>query len=205
MKALILLLLITLNSLAIYTQTSDWTKDDRNNVYQESMSALTSYNNITTEQKESISLCFLDAITEKYTKKDYLAKIEVEIKRIREATINQCAKNIGVELTSNEIITETKIEQTEITPTKESLTGHWKDDNSEFWLFETGDYKIIFDGGGAATMGTWRVNGNVLTVTYQGVFSTKESISQILVFTKDKFVYQDLGKGGETWTAVRIN
>ena len=203
MKTFILFLTITLNSLMLFSQTADWTKDDRNNVYEESMSALTTYSNITKEQKESISLCYLDAITEKYTKKDYQAKIEVEIKRIREATINQCAKNIGVELTSNEVKTETKIEQTETTPTKEGLTGHWKDDNSEFWLFETGDFRLTGDNGTTAT-GTWKINGNLFTMTISRTFSDEEIIYQILMYSKDKFVYQYIGKGKDTYTANRV-
>ena len=56
------------------------------------------YQNLSTEQKESISLCYLDEITKKYTKKDYQNKIDIEIKKIRETTLTLCSKNIGIEL-----------------------------------------------------------------------------------------------------------
>lgn len=76
----------------------EWTKDDRNNLYNDYLSLLTNYRNLTPEQKESIALCCLDGTTAKYAKKDFVSKIEIEIKRIHEAQVTQCAKNIGVEL-----------------------------------------------------------------------------------------------------------
>lgn len=85
---------ISLNSLS----QNDWTKDDRNNLYDEYLTVLTKYKSITKEQKESIALCCLEQTTTKYTKKDFSTKIEIEIKRIHESIVGQCAKNIGVEL-----------------------------------------------------------------------------------------------------------
>lgn len=79
-------------------QSSQWTKDARNMIYNELLNELTPYKDITQEQKESIALCGLDEITKKYTMSDYQSKIEVELKRIKSATIGQCSKNIGVVL-----------------------------------------------------------------------------------------------------------
>ena len=82
---------------------SDWTKEDRSNLYDEYISKLTQYKSISNEQRESISLCCLESTTLKYSKKDFSSKIEIEIKRIHESIIGQCAKNIGVELQSSPI------------------------------------------------------------------------------------------------------
>lgn len=87
---------------------NDWTKDDRNNLYDEYLGILSKYKNLKGDQKESIGLCCLDATTIKYTKKDFASKIEIEIKRIQESIIGQCAKNIGVVLETNNMEVEEK-------------------------------------------------------------------------------------------------
>lgn len=91
----------------------EWTKDDRTNLYSDYASALGKYKNLTSEQKESISLCCLENTTSKYTKKEFNAKIDIEVDRIFESTISQCSKNIGVTLEEVRELT------TESTSTKE--------------------------------------------------------------------------------------
>ena len=87
-----------------------WTKDDRNNLYQEFMSSVGSkYKNVNAEQKESIALCAMTTTTEKYTKQDFAAKIEIELKRIYESQIGVCAKNIGVELVAINVNEEAQL------------------------------------------------------------------------------------------------
>jgi hypothetical protein len=78
-------------------------------LYDEYLGILSKYKNLKGDQKESIGLCCLDATTIKYTKKDFASKIEIEIKRIQESIIGQCAKNIGVVLETNNIVVEEKI------------------------------------------------------------------------------------------------
>ncbi|NCX94934.1 MAG: hypothetical protein EBX41_00745 [Chitinophagia bacterium] len=83
-----------------YAQTASWTKFDRDNIYSDVYAYLgTNYKQLTNDQRETISLCFLDEVTSKYTKESYQAKIEIELKRIRNSVIDQCAKNHGVNLT----------------------------------------------------------------------------------------------------------
>ncbi|NBV68759.1 MAG: hypothetical protein EBR74_09510 [Flavobacteriia bacterium] len=77
---------------------AEWTKDDRSNLFSEFTAKLGVYKTLSSEQKESIALCGLDALTAKYAKKDFNSKIDIEIERIYESTISQCAKNIGVVL-----------------------------------------------------------------------------------------------------------
>ena len=118
-------------------QTSNWTKDDRNNLYSDCMSYATKYKSISGEQKESICLCYLEETTKKYIKTDFEAKIDIEIKRIKEAQLTQCSKNIGVDL-----LVESKVEVLKDEPkelpraeipkgfiTKAILVGKWKTDN----------------------------------------------------------------------------
>ncbi|MBV6462567.1 MAG: hypothetical protein HJHJAOHD_02743 [Flavobacteriales bacterium] len=208
MKRTILLYLLT-SLLAVqgFAQSNEWTKDDRNNIYNDCMGYIGKYQNLSNEQKESISLCYLDEITKKYTKKDYQSKIDIEIKKIRETTLTLCSKNIGIELSETKKEEpkkeEPKKETTSSNPTKEMLTGHWKDENSEFWLFETGDYKMQYADGKTAK-GTWKIDGDQLNLYKDKLFGTSEKVFKILVFTNDKFVYQSIKSKKDTFTATRI-
>ncbi len=110
MKSILTTLLLLTVSLNTFAQTAEWTKSDRNVLFEEYNSFLVSYKNLSQDQRESLSLCCLDETTKAYTKSEYNSKIEIELKRIKEATINQCAKNMGVELKKGEIETEIKVE-----------------------------------------------------------------------------------------------
>jgi hypothetical protein len=110
MKTILTILIGILLSLQLKGQTMEWAKSDRNVLFDEYNSFLVQYKNLTSEQRESISLCCLDETTKSYTKAQYNAKIDIEIKRIKEATIIQCAKNMGIELRK----TETEITKNEV-------------------------------------------------------------------------------------------
>lgn len=208
MKRTILLYLLTaLLAVKANAQSTDWTKDDRNNIYNDCMGYIGKYQNLTTEQKESISICYLDEITKKYSKKDYQNKIDIEVKKIRETTLTLCSKNLGIELSETKKEEpkkeEPKKETTSSNPTKEMLTGHWKDENSEFWLFETGDYKMQYADGKTAK-GTWKIDGDQLNLYKDKLFGTSEKVFKILIFTNEKFVYQSIKSKKDTFTATRI-
>jgi hypothetical protein len=96
MKKITLLILLIISSYS-FSQT-EWAKDDRSNLFSEFTSKLGAYKTLSTEQKETIALCGLEALTAKYTKKDFNSKIDIEIERIYESIISQCAKNIGVDI-----------------------------------------------------------------------------------------------------------
>ncbi|MBK8627538.1 MAG: hypothetical protein IPN86_18820 [Saprospiraceae bacterium] len=206
-KTILLYLLTSLLAVKTNAQSTDWTKDDRNNIYNDCMGYIGKYQNLTTEQKESMSICYLDEITKKYTKKDYQNKIDIEIKKIRETTLTLCSKNLGLELSETKKEEpkkeEPKKETTSSNPTKEMLTGHWKDENSEFWLFETGDYKMQYADGKTAK-GTWKIDGDQLNLYKDKLFGTSEKVFKILIFTNEKFVYQSIKSKKDTFTATRI-
>jgi len=207
MRTIMLFFFTALLAVKANAQSTEWTKDDRNNIYNDCMSYIGKYQNLTTEQKESISICYLDEITKKYSKKDYQNKIDIEIKKIRETTLTLCSKNFGLELSEikkeepkkEELKKETKSSN----PTKEMLTGRWKDDNSEFWLFETGDYKMQYVDGKTAK-GTWKIDGDQLNLYKDKLFGSSQKVFRILIFTNEKFVYQSIKSKKDTFTAIRI-
>jgi hypothetical protein len=186
------------------SQNSDWLKDDRNNVYNDCMSNTTKYKSATEEQRQSVCLCYMDEITKKFSKSEYNSKIDIEIKRIRESTISQCSKNTGVTLTEDLPMPE-KVVQSEVSEniaTKENLVGHWKESDGEFWLFETGDFKMT-KFVGTTSKGTWKLNEQTLTLYNEKRFGTVQDY-KILMFSKDKFVYQSVNNRKNTNTVERV-
>jgi hypothetical protein len=124
MKNFILSLTLLLCSIGNLKSSTNWTKEDRAILYQEYIDILNNYPNIGKDQKESIAICALNSICEKYTKSDYQSKIDIEIKRIKESTVNICAKNISIDLSNNNSSEKDKDNGL----TKEALTGKWKTD-----------------------------------------------------------------------------
>lgn len=195
------------------------------------MSYLGKYRNISEEQKESISLCYLDEVTKKYTKQDFQSKIEIEIKRIKEAIINQCTKNLGIELSIEEKISPPvvvkvveKIQDTTIQsktivkpiPTKENLIGRWKTNQGNIVEFkEGGKYSETLISGIIIT-GDWFLDEKgILTINteyhYEQLLTKKPKINRysyqysVDYFSKDFIKYTKEGGLVEIIQANRIN
>ena len=145
MKKTFITLLICSINLSLFAQSDVWTKADRTNLYDDCMSYVTKYKNTTNDQRESISLCYIGEVTKKYTKADFNAMIDIEIKRIKEAVINQCAKNLGIDLNVEPKKEEVVVEKKEVEipkktsktgPNKEALLGKWKTDSKAIFEFQ---------------------------------------------------------------------
>lgn len=208
MKKVILTTAFIASQFIVFGQTGTWQKSDRNLIYEECLAHLTTeYKTLTQEQRETISLCYLDEITAKYNKDDYQAKIEAELRRIRSATIIQCAKNIGADLNKPaQVVEEKKPEPVKVADNKanrQNLQGHWKDEESEFWLFETGDFKMV-KMNGTSSKGTWKIDGDVLSLYHDKMFGTSQKDFKILMFSEDKFVYQSTTNRRNTFTVEKL-
>lgn len=179
MKKISFTIVLAVYSFVSFSQSTLWTKDERNNLYDDCMGYLTKFKNTDVEQRESISLCYLDEITKKYTKQDFQQKIDIEVKRIKDGVINQCAKNLGINLTTAQIPEkkeETKIvvveKKEEPKPTKKTLTrelliGRWKTDKGSTIEFkEDGKYSEV-NLKGKISSGDWFLDGKVLTISIQ--------------------------------------
>lgn len=151
---------ITLNCLS---QTpSKWTKEERNNLYGECINSVSIYTSVNKDQKESICLCYIEELTKKYTKEDYNSKIDIELKRILEAILGQCSKNIGVELVVKK--EEPKIEEPKKSEVsngsfqKSSFIGSWTFEDQEYTFYEDGEFKIVCPKHNSPSRGKWFLN-----------------------------------------------
>ena len=184
MKKFIFTLLITFYGICLYSQSSGWTKDDRNNIYDECMSYITKYRNTTVSQRESLALCYLDEVTTKYTKADFEAKIDVELKRIKDALITQCSKNLGIDLTIDQVKQEPVIEKKEIaTPknivSREGLVGKWKTTQNTVIEFKDGGVYLETLASGVQVTGDWFLDD-------KGVMTINTEYHYKSTFNKDK-------------------
>jgi len=125
MKKINLLIIGLVISISSMAQSSSWTKADKNNLYQDCMTTLTKYKNLSKDQRESISLCYFQEIIKKYTKDDFQGMIDIQVKRIQSAVITTCATNIGVNLKST---AKTSSVAGEVAISKKALVGQWVSD-----------------------------------------------------------------------------
>ncbi len=187
MKKNVLLIVFIGSSILSFSQNSEWTKDDRNNVYNEYLDALVKYKSISNDQRESVSLCCLEEVTEKYTKKEYLAKIDIEIKRIQEAMITQCSKNLGVDL----VDTKTKVEAPTVKVEtgifkKEDFNGSWTCENGVYTFYSVdGEFKLKSPSYSSEARGKWYLDNKTLiledTKTFWGWGSAKFEVVSVTV------------------------
>lgn len=196
-----------------------WTKGDRGNAYEECMSAVKNREELSEDQQKSICLCYLGEITQRYAKNEWANKIEVEIERIQEGTIINCAKNIGIDLinfqqegnVSSHIAAASFVQKVEtpvnnpseatfapISVTKEAMYGEWTSTNCTYWLLQTGEMVIAWNRGGV-TKGTWTLEGDVFTCRY----NFNRIIYKILSFNSKSMVYKALNGTRETYTAKK--
>jgi hypothetical protein len=173
-------------------QSVNWTKDDRNNMYSDCMSYATKYKSISAEQKESICLCYLEETTRKYIKSDFEAKIEIEVKRIKDAMLTQCAKNIGVELSTKNEEAAPEIKKAEISDSKETvktkatkiqLLGKWKTDKGSVLEFKDGGKYTETNSKRESLVGDWFLDdsGTLTIITekqYIQLITKKEKVDR---------------------------
>jgi hypothetical protein len=89
----IVLLISLFAFLSVRSQTANWTKEEKNNLFSGCMEYTKNNKDFNENEKEKICLCYLDEITKKYTKADLEAKIEVELKHLKQSIIEQCIKD----------------------------------------------------------------------------------------------------------------
>jgi len=197
---------------SLIAQSGDWSKSDRTNVFEECMSETSKYKNLTKEQQESLGMCYLDEVTNKYSKKEYEAKIEVEINRIKQATIGLCAKNLGLTLeTTKKETQEIKTPSRKVNEgnfTRKDLVGIWQDENSKFYFNEDGTFVMKWVTGESAG-GTWYIDqarniviSEVGTMTIISFDGTNMKYSQTYTVKKNPFAKKETKT--EFYNATRV-
>ncbi len=118
-----------------------WDKESKIQLEKDLNSKLEEYSFLKDEQLATLTLCYINKTTEKYTRKEYNEMIEIELKQHQNTTLSKCA-------TLNDIILE---KPKEIIPTNEqvfskiSLTGTWNtDDNYSIMFYDNNTFTKQF-------------------------------------------------------------
>ena len=201
MRKIIIIIAVLVSFGNSFGQTG-WTKPDKELVYNDCLAYLSSnYKQLNDQQKENLSICYVQEFTKKNSKEDYQSMIEPVLKRLRSATITECSKNQGIELNAPLEVT-VPVKAKDDVPTKENLVGHWKEKNEDidFELSSMGTFTMINEG--KRSTGKWQLDGMKLTLFYDRLFGSKERIYDIQIFKADNFGYTS--SKGSFYNVVRV-
>lgn len=168
MKKLNLFFVSTCLSISIFAQSTDdvWTKDAKTQLANEAIASLTAtYPDLTDDQKETVAICYANSITTAHPKRsEWINMMEIEIKKEKQNTLNQCVKSSGVKAPAP----VTKKEEPKVPVlSKESLVGGWKSGDEEYTLAESG-VSLYQKGNHKKCEGTWTLEGKTITITPNG-------------------------------------
>lgn len=202
---LTLIAIILLFNFKAIGQQNIWTKSDRSIIYEECLAETIKYKNLTNEQRETLSLCMLDEISNKYTKQEYFAKIEIEIVRLKQSILSLCSKNLGFTLENKMINVDidannntSKINEGNFT--RNDIIGVWRDENSKFFINDDGTFLVKFDNG-KSVGGKWWIDKN------KQIILEKYSKMNIISFDGKNMKYMQKKTFGrdEIYNAEKIN
>jgi len=171
-------------------QSYEWTKQERNDIYENCISELHNYKAMTEEIGESLCLCYLNEITEKYRKRDFDTKIDVELKRIRQSNIIQCSKNLGVDL-QNESEEIAATENTDTDLSNEAIEGKWTFEKGQFTFYSDGEYKYQANSG-PKCRGKWSLDNTDLNIA--STWCGSDSFEVVKVTDDEIIMYKKKGR-----------
>jgi hypothetical protein len=197
-----------------FSQVTDWTKSDKTTIFEDFFSQVAKYSHLNKDQKETIALCALDELIKKYSKFEYQNKIDIEIRRINEATLTHCSKILNISLTPpTPVVTDTPKVIATANPrkinegnfTSAHLIGTWKDNNSKLYFKEGNSFLMKWDNGESFSSKWWiDPNKNIVIENY-GTLEVQTFDGQTLVY-KQLVKKRFLGKDKKvTFTAVKVD
>jgi len=114
----------------------EWTKENKNSIYNEISSFLGKYEN-TAQEKDRISLCFVEEITKSYSKTELDNLIDAEIKNVKNDIFKKCVESTGVKLKK---VTDNKLN-------KKSISGCWQSYDFTLCFLADGEIEKRLDKG----------------------------------------------------------
>jgi len=114
----------------------EWTKENKSAIYNEMSNFLGKYEN-TSQEKDKISLCFVEEITKSYSKSELDNLIDAELKKVKNDIFKKCVESTGVKLKK---ITDNKLN-------KKSISGCWQSYDFTLCFFDDGDIEKRLDKG----------------------------------------------------------
>jgi len=181
MRKTLLLTSLFLTSL-VYGQ--DWTKSERQNLFDKSMNNFVSNKGLTKEQEKAVSLCFMESITSEFTPQEYNSKIDIELEVIHQSFIDRCSKKIGVNLKEEEKSSDKK------SITFSNLVGHWQGEGGRELYLQSNNKFVYINEKGITTKGKWRIEGEKLLLGWVYSFNVLEVSEKELTLNKGRKIFK---------------
>lgn len=185
MKNLLLLLMLLSSVIGI---SQDWTKAQRQGMYDLSKNNFVLNKGLSQDQQKAISLCFMETVTKEYTSSEYHNKIDIELEGIHSSIVNRCAQKMGVSLEKKEV-QEVKEEPKEkkLDISFSNIKGNWKGEDGSI-LYLQDNSKFILTADGNTRKGKWRIEGSKLVLAWLGNLPILELTSEKMTLNKGKEV-----------------
>jgi len=195
MKKIALLTVAICLFIAAIAQNADdvWTKDAKTQLANEAIAKLTAkYPDLTDDQKETVAICYTNAIINAHPKRsEWTNLMEIEVKKEKDNTLNQCVKSGGVQTTIK------KEEPKAPVLNKALLVAVWKSGDEEYTFAESGT-SLYQKGNNKKCSGTWTLDGKTITISPSGsklggFFEgcNKTMVFEVISFTDTELVVMD--------------
>ncbi|NVO21573.1 MAG: hypothetical protein HXX13_17865 [Bacteroidetes bacterium] len=97
---------ITLFILKTNAQVTPWTNEAKAKVLSDFKSDLATFDAILAGQKETLALCCLNNVVDKYSMTEYQLFVDLELKSIKNTIIHECSKKSGIKLGDHDFYVE---------------------------------------------------------------------------------------------------
>lgn len=157
---------------------SDWNKESRSNLYNEALAVFNTYE-LSAHQREVLSLCFMNEISNNYSKSQLESMIEAEIKKVKNNAYNKCLDDNNIQLKS---ITSKKVDT-------KSISGVWQSYNFDIYFYDTGEYEKFMDKGlHRKTKGKWFLEGTKIILVHDKTIKEEYEITN---FSGDSMKFEN--------------
>lgn len=177
------ILVLTMVFMSILGYSQEWTKSQRQEMYDLSKNNFVLNKGLSQEQQKAISLCFMETVTKEYTSTEYHNKIDIELENIHSSIIDRCAKKMGLSLNKKEEVKEeSKNEKLDVSFS--NIRGNWKDDKDGSLLYLQSNSKFVLTNGDQTRKGKWRIEGTYLILAWLGKYTILELTSTSMTLNK---------------------
>lgn len=175
--------------------TNGWTVSVKQKVYEKMRENISASLGSQVKQSDidNLSGCIMTKITQKYSPLQISSFAEYELNPIFANFAEGCSNELKLDF-SNVVTGQKEID-------KNKLIGKWRDQNSTFSLMDFGYLSIQWNNG-TSKFGSWKIEGNKLSFSFDSWKSADEYI--VIELSSNSLKYKGIGKDTTSWNATKL-
>jgi hypothetical protein len=175
--------------------TNGWTGSVKQKVYEKMRDNISAAagNQFKQSDIDNLSGCIMTKITQNYSPEQITGLAEYELNSRLSNFADSCSNELKLDF-SNVAASQKVID-------KSNLIGKWRDQNSTFSIMNFGYLSIQWDNG-TSKLGSWKIEGNKLSFSFNSWKSADEY--RIIELTDNNLRYQGIGNDTTTWNATKL-